>query len=393
MWSERVNGSNERPADGLGRRARRRRTWLGLPALVVLVVVAAGVGLPARAGAACGAQAGEPTILTALATVCWDCLFPISLFAVPIDPGSGESPTPPAVGPGLPFPSPNPYPPPALCACACILPGLCLPGIPIGYWEPRHLIEVVHEPFCFPSLGLDLSDAALDVFIRGDQQSGFDEPTDDPNAHYAHVHFIVFPALKIFSLLMDVLCMNSGALQGELDVLYLSELDPLWTLDVAAALVFPETILFANPIAGAACAADAIAASVGTPLDPLFWCAGGWGHLYPPAGQVSGTNSSLLGTQALLWTRVLTKLARVGAEPWAAGNALLLCQDIPTFVLVKSQYKWQLLDPVSSGTPGPDQCCRSIGASQALWEWGKTIPVTGEGHVWILWRRQNCCML
>lgn len=372
-----------------GRPARRRAPWLC--ALAAAAWAAFGTAAPARAE--CGADPASATIVTALGTICWDCLFPISLFAVPIDPGSGEMSTPPAIGPGLPFPSPNPYPPPALCSCECILPELCLPGIPIGYWEPRHLVEVVHEPFCFPSLGLDLSEAVLDFLIRGDQQTGHDEATDHQNAHYAHVHFIVFPALKVFSLLMDVLCLNATATAAELDVLYLSELDPLWTADVLAALVFPETILFANPVAGAACVADAIAASVGSPLDPLFWCAGGWGQLYPPAGRQNNTSGGDLAVQPLLWARVLTKLARTGTEPWAAGNALQLCADIPTFVLVKSQYKWQLLDPVSNGTLGPEQCCLAIGASQALWEWGKTIPVEGESHVWLLWRRQNCCML
>lgn len=376
------------PLAGRGGGGRR------VPWVVTLIIVAGlALGAPAPARATCGADPSEPTLVTALATICWDCLFPISLFSVSIDPGSGEASEPPAVGPGLPFPNPNPYPPPALCACECILPGLCLPGIPIGYWEPRHLVEVVHEPFCFPSLGLDLAMPVADFLIRGDQQTGHDEAAEHLNSHYAHVHFIVFPALKIFSLLVDILCFNQGALQGELDVLYLSELDPLWTADVLAALVFPETILFANPIAGAACVADAIAASFDHPLDPLFWCAGGWGQLYPPAGRQNNTSGGNLAVQPLLWARVLTKLARVGLEPWAAGNALKLCQDIPTFIMVKSQYKWQLLDPVSNGGQGPQKCCLKIGASQALWEWGKTIPVEGEGHVWLLWRRQNCCML
>lgn len=374
--------------------AERRAPRAGAVAAAVLgaMLVTAAVG-PPPAAAACGADSGTPTILTALATICWDCLFPISLFSVPIDPGSGEASTDPAIGPGMPFPVPNPYPPPVLCSCVCTnvlgVP-VCLPGIPIGYWEPRHLVEVVHEPFCFPSLGIDLSDAVSDFLIRGDEQTGHDEASEHLNSHYAHVHFIVFPALKIFSLLMDVLCINATAVIGELDLMYLSELDPLWTADVLAALMFPETILFANPIAGAACVADSIAASFDMPIDALFWCAGGWGQIYPPAGRQNNTSGGNLAVQPLLWARVLAKLARTGLETWAAGNAEKLCEDIPTFMLVKSQYKWQLLDPVSYSA---DKCCLKIGASQALWEWGKTIPVKGEGHIWLLWRRQNCCMM
>jgi conjugal transfer pilus assembly protein TraU len=374
----------QRPASRLPRRA-------GVAAVAALAMLLGFLAEPAPAGATCSADPADATIMTALTTICWDCLFPISLFAVPIDPGSGEAATDPAIGPGLPFPTPNPYPPPALCSCACILPGLCMPGIPIGYWEPRHLVEAVTDPFCFPSLGLDISDVALDVFGKGTQETGHDDTADQKgDAHYAHVHFVMFPALKVFSLMMDVLCMNAGALQSELSILYLSELDPLWTVDILSVIMFPESILFANPIAGAACVADSIAASLDSPIDMLFWCAGGWGHLYPPAGFQSGNAGGRLAVQPLLWTRVLTKLARVGTETWAAGNAEKLCQDIPTFLLVKSQYKWQLLDPVAYTA---DKCCLKLGASQALWEWGKTIPVTGEGHVWLLWRRQNCCML
>lgn len=390
MWS-RIGSRIGRSELVVSHRRRRARVMrLMALCLATVVVLGVGVGDPVPARATCGADPGDNVLVNALATICWDCLFPISLFAVPIDPGSGEAPTAPAVGPGLPFPNPNPYPPPALCACECILPGLCVPGIPIGYWEPRHLMEIVHEPFCFPSLGLDLSEAVSDFLIRGDQQTGRDGATEHVNTHFAQVHAVVFPALKIFSLMMDVLCFNQGALQSELSLLYLSELDPLWTADVLTVLMFPETILFANPIAGAACVADAIAASVGSPLDPLFWCAGGWGHLYPPQGHQDNTNGGNVAVQALLWTRLYTKLARVGTETWAAGNDLKLCQDIPTFMLVKSQYKWQLLDPVAYTA---ERCCLKIGASQALWEWGKTIPVEGEHHVFLVWRRQNCCML
>lgn len=45
--------------------------------------------------------------------------------------------------------------------------------------------------------------------------------------------------------------------------------------------VFESTIsgasVSANPIAVAACAADAVAATAGEPLDGMFWCAGSWG--------------------------------------------------------------------------------------------------------------------
>ena len=39
----------------------------------------------------------------------------------------------------------------------------------------------------------------------------------------------------------------------------------------------PEAAWLANPVALAACLADAAAASAGSPIDSLFWCAGTWG--------------------------------------------------------------------------------------------------------------------
>ncbi|AVZ00461.1 hypothetical protein DAI21_22910 (plasmid) [Lelliottia sp. WB101] len=49
---------------------------------------------------------------------------------------------------------------------------------------------------------------------------------------------------------------------GDLDIAYLSELDPMWNDSSLSVIINPEAVLFNNPIAQAACAADAAASLV-----------------------------------------------------------------------------------------------------------------------------------
>ncbi len=74
---------------------------------------------------------------------------------------------------------------------------------------------------------------------------------------------------------------------GDLDIAYLSEIDPTWTDSSLTTILNPEAVIFANPIAQGACAADAIASAFNMPLDVLFWCAGSQGSMYPFNGWVS----------------------------------------------------------------------------------------------------------
>nr|WKV17501.1 hypothetical protein pSH12sh288-5_00004 [Shigella sonnei] len=72
-----------------------------------------------------------------------------------------------------------------------------------------------------------------------------------------------------------------GCLQGgDLDIGYLSELDPMWDSSSLSMIIQPEAILFGNIIAQGACAADAVASLVSKPIDALFWCAGSQGSMY-----------------------------------------------------------------------------------------------------------------
>ena len=68
--------------------------------------------------------------------------------------------------------------------------------------------------------------------------------------------------------------------RGSFDLAYLTEVDPLWNDDELTLILNPEAVLFANPVAVAACAADCVAATAGFGIAEMFWCAGCQGGLY-----------------------------------------------------------------------------------------------------------------
>lgn len=348
---------------------RVRRT-LGLVVLLGLVAMLGIVGAPAVADAAC-----QQTDILAetIARTCWECIFPVSLAGATMQ-SEDQPATDPAKGQTA-----------GLCFC-CTGGEACPPSVPFGYWDPVRLVEVVREPFCFPSLG------GMDVGGETDAEGrGSVSQTGEPALDYAfyQVHFIQFPLFAILDLVVDAFCQNTTQVVDQIDVLYLSELDPLWHDDVAATVSAPEAALIANPVTVAACAADAIAATAGFPQDELWWCAGSWGTLYPPTGNMAGGNTGPVKASALAMARLLAHLSRLGSEMYTAGNEDQICYDYPTFLIVKSQYKFQLMWPIANTGP---QCCSPLGRTTMLWGMGKLVPGEGEDFVYLLWKNQNCCL-
>ncbi|WP_181664457.1 TraU family protein, partial [Escherichia coli] len=86
-----------------------------------------------------------------------------------------------------------------------------------------------------------------------------------------------------------------------------SEIDPTWTDSSLTTILNPEAVIFANPIAQGACAADAIASAFNMPLDVLFWCAGSQGSMYPFNGWVRETGKNPPNTKKnfgyLMWRK------------------------------------------------------------------------------------------
>lgn len=261
-----------------------------------------------------------------------------------------------------------------ICFCADRPPPLnAVPGIPVSFWEPIRLLEVVRDPYCFPSLGgVDLSET-----ISG---YGTNQSPDAGQAFY-HVHDYVYPLFALLELVTDFACLE----QTGFDLAYMTELDPFWNNPELGLLLNPEATLFANPISITACTGDCAAATAGFPLDPLFWCAGCWGQLYPFTGYTGRAGAGPNQASALIATRFIAKMHREGLLFGSVG-AEGLCGNYPMPIIKKSQYKLQLAYP-RAGKVFP------VGRSQLVWGWGVTYPVAGEDFVYVLWRKRDCCVL
>ncbi len=338
-------------------------------------------GFPRPVGAACPDSHVLETLLT---NVCWGCIFPFRLggvtlidYGFPVDPASPSS---------------------TFCSC----PDSLFPGVTISFSEPVRLIEVVREPYCFPSLGG--SELKSGTYERAGHYSEASSGSTSRSAFY-HVHYIGFPLWDILGLTVAFMgqsvsqfsvgffpnlskCFSSGGYDvSNYSLLYLTELDPTWNDDELAAILNPEALLFANPIAQAVCAADCVAATGGFPLDPLFWCAGCQGSLYPFTGTVTGPVGEV-NTAALLAARSLAKLNRGYFEGLTSTSAAL-CGKVYTGFIRKSQYRLQLLSPLPNTTT--PSCCSPIGRSSLLWGSGKAYPVYGEDFSFLVWRQRDCC--
>lgn len=295
--------------------------------------------------------------------VCWSCLFPITLGSASAIKGSQPD-------------TDNPKSP--VCACGSPIPRI---GLSVGFWEPVALVDVTRHPFCFVNLGgvsLNMGSA----FHTGDVETA---SNNDTHSFY-YVHWYVYPLLNWLQLIDDVAC----AQKGDLDIAYLTELDPTWRDDELHFLLDPEAILFGNPIAQAACAVDSVKSTFSLPIDSLFWCAGAQGSMYPLTGRVQEHVSGVQAT-LLLAERMAFKMHRLGLMWDSAGvDGLALCSTYPSPIIPKSRYRYQMVNPLpTTGQSG----CHPLGAGTFTWEAFHQYPYKGEDFGYLIWKKRNCCLL
>ena len=84
--------------------------------------------------------------------LCYECIFPITISGITLIQGPMDDPSSSSRDP--------------LCICTDPFPRI---GIPISYFEPSRLIEVVSEPYCFPSFGFKAS-SGLEGMLSGNKQ-------------------------------------------------------------------------------------------------------------------------------------------------------------------------------------------------------------------------------
>jgi conjugal transfer pilus assembly protein TraU len=309
----------------------------------------------ARAESTCYGRFVNP-----ITDICWSCIFPISLGAIPLL-SDGQADTP------------NPASPVCYCPPYRV-------GLSIGFWEPVRLVDVTRTPFCMVGLG----GIQLDPGVYAPRGAQVAHDSQTRNSFY-QVHWYAHPILKLLEVLLDFPCLEKGSL----DLVYLTEVDPLWADDELTAIIHPEVVLFANPIAKAACAVDCIAATAHLPIPFLFWCAGCQGSIYPMDGHVTthigGVQASMLLTQ-----RMAAKMHRQ-LVTWSGAGAAGLCGYYPQPIMDKSQYKTQMVYPIPNTRKDGGTCCQPFGRSTIVWGAGKEFPVTGEDFAYQIFRKRNCC--
>jgi conjugal transfer pilus assembly protein TraU len=299
--------------------------------------------------------------------ICWSCVFPIRI-AGSITVGGDAPPRASGV-----------YKPTDQIGCVCT-DELGVPhiGFTLSLWEPARLIELVRNPGCSTLLGIKFPLG----LIRTTGFSG-DASYDASDQAFRNYHYYLFPLLPLLDLLHKNRCYSDG-FAGDIDVLYLSEMDPTWNNDELALLTAMESLVFSNPIALSACLVDSISSSAGIPQNALFWCAGTWGFMYPLSGnaQVTGASPRFTSLQA---ARTLFALHRRGLAHRTMGNDVLCRAKIHPFI-VKSQYKLSMVYPLPEAKKN-----HWIGETPYKWGIWRNYPGHGEDHVYLLWRWHDCC--
>ncbi|MDZ7320177.1 conjugal transfer pilus assembly protein TraU [Kosakonia sacchari] len=302
----------------------------------------------------------EGHFVNPITDVCWECLFPITIGNVPV--AKGRQPD-----------TPNPAMPVQFCPVGIFY----RVGLAIGYWEPVALTDVTRSPYCMVNLG----GFTINVGNVGTGTGG-QEGRANPGAFY-HVHWYKYPLTYWLNIITSLGCLQGG----DLDIGYLSELDPMWDSSSLSMIIQPEALLFGNVIAQAACAADAAASLVHMPLDTLFWCAGSQGSMYPFNGWVSNEFSPMQ-TSLLLSERMAFKLHRQGMIMNSVGADTAVCFEYPSPVIPKSRWRYHLVNQY----PDAGQC-HPLGRSVTRWETGKNMPDDRRNFGYLFWRKRNCVFL
>ena len=252
----------------------------------LVLAISLSLSVTAKADDTGAAPACQGHFVDPITDICWDCIFPLSIGSSKVSAG------------GLPD-TENPSSP--LQVCPTPPPVFERIGLAIGFWEPFALTDVTRSPYCMVNLGGMRIDAGKLGSGGGKRQGGV------TTGAFYHVHWYKYPLTWWLNIITDVGCLQGG----DMDIGYLSELDPTWDDSSLATILAPEAILFGNVVAQGACAGDALASATGSSLNALFWCAGSHGSLYPFSGFVSNQASPQAAT-VLLSERMDYKLHRQG---------------------------------------------------------------------------------
>lgn len=325
--------------------------------LLIAALVLGAIFARESAAGVCQGEFANP-----ITDICWSCMFPMTIGGTPLlsmDQEDTENPD------GF--------------LCYCSSPPLA--GLKTAFWEPARRVDVTRSPYCFVSLG----GVSLDPGIRA-PEGEVRLQADNTRQSNWQAHWYVDPVLYYLEVVLDNPCLETGSF----DVAYMTEIDPTWNDDELTMLLNPETFLFGNPIAQAACAGDCVLATAGFGSNALFWCAGCQGSIYPFNGHVQA-HVSLVQASSLVAQRMTAKLHREFLM-WGSSGPDAMCGYFPQPVMDKTQYKYQMLYPIPQTEKIAGRCCQPFGLSTAVWGAGKSYPYKGEDFAYMIFRKRNCCL-
>jgi len=340
--------------------------------LIVMTTISTGVsaqGLPSALNATC--PNSNFFSGAAYSNICWMCIFPIRIAGVPMGPG------------GYPDDAAAPF-----CVCPGKTFGIPSPGFTLGLWEPTHLIEEVRQPWCSPILGKSLitttTSAGLADLARWGGVQGQASDQTSVSAAFYNFHWWMYPVNAIIDGVVGNVCTRADG-GYDMDIAYLSELDPTFIDDELALYTQPEAALFSNPTAIAACVADAVAATVYKPIALMYWCAGSWGMSYPYTGHIGSSDSPPRHTSLAAFRGLAAMHRRALAKRTYGDDAV--CSAHIDLMMQKQQYKFQTFYPIPEVTSN-----HWLGASTMRWGEWRNIPFKGEDFVYVQWTWKDCCI-
>lgn len=308
----------------------------------------------------------ESRFVNPISDICWDCLFPITIGNINVV----SSDYPDTENPSTPIE-------------ICLMEGIKIPriGLNIGFWEPFAMADVTPDPYCMVNLGfsMDMGNAG-----RGGKQ------VRDPvnSAAFYYVHWYKYPLILWLNIITSLGCMQGG----DFDITYLTELDPTWNDDELGFVLNPEAILFGNPVAQAACAADSAKAQMDVPIDKLFWCMGTQGGTYPLTGRVfdekGPIHAAVLLTERMDFKMHRQLLIEDSSPDDGGGFDGPICRQHFAPIMPKSRYRYQMTNMISAADK-----CYQFGHDVISWEGGKNTPSSGNCFGFMVYKKRNCCFL
>ncbi len=268
----------------------------------------------------------------------------------------------------------------SVCACKNNV-GIKEFGMVVGMWEPAFLIEISRTPFCSIVLGTQLSVKNIKNFNIGSNGSSDNSLADGA---FFHVHVYSFPLARMLDLYTDLNCGVDD--YWDLDLLYLSELDPSWNNEFISVQATPELKMLANKEMVSSCSIDVVAAFNNDINNELFHCAGSWGFLYPLTGY-QNSFGGLAQNSSLSAARVLNILHRRNLIRSTVGDKAL-CGSYYSYLPDKSAYRFSMLYPKAE-----NKSAHAYGAPVEFWEGDLRIPPGFHEVIYVVWRFKNCCLM